>query len=272
MAEDLAGAVAPAVTNAPDAQSVTAPTAPAGQEVPQEPVTPRTYTEEEHKERVAKAVSERIAKERRRLERELRPQIENEYLRKQLESGSQPVQKPQSDAKPQQKDFADWESYNEALTDWKVEQRLAKEREQSQGQRQEQEAQQAERQLARSIQDNFKAAAEKYPDFHEVVTQDGLPFYKGSPILAYIAKSKAGGDVAYALGKDPDEAQRINELHPIDQVLALRDLEAKLTAAPQASKAPSPIVPNGTQSSSRKDWKDMDTEQHVKTWLNRKRK
>jgi hypothetical protein len=42
---------------------------------------------------------------------------------------------------------------------------------------------------------------------------------------------------------------RIAELHPIDQVLALRDIEAKLTAPPKPTNTPAPIVPNKGSSS-----------------------
>lgn len=270
MADELAGAVAPEapVTNAPAATNAVE-AAPTGQEQPESVTQPeRTYSEQD----MRKVVADRLKKEQRRIERAVRAEVERDLLRQQLEARDKPKQEAApSSEEPKPENFKDWESYNRALIRYEAAQIAAKSQEESRAEAQRREAQQSEAQLARSIQDNFKAAAEKYSDFHEVVTQEGLPFYKGSPILAYVAKSKVGGEIAYHLGNDPAEAQRIDSMHPIDQVLALNALETKLTT-PQASKAPAPIVPSGTQAGVRKDWTDMGTAEHVNAWLNRKRK
>lgn len=260
MAEISPGAVAPAVPVAPAVAPAPAPesTSDQGTDVPSgdeqtEPPPEKTLTQSE----VNKLIAKEKAKESRRVERAIRAEAERDLLQKQLEQRDRPAQAQQQPGKPQQKDFPDWESWNEAVTDWKVEQRLSKMREESTAQQQQRQAYDSEAQLARRIQENFKAAAEKYPDFHEVVTADGLPFHRGSPILAYVEKSKAGGELAYFLGNDRAEADRIAALHPIDQVLAMRDLESKLTAPPTVTKTSAPIVPNKGNSSGGRTLTDL---------------
>jgi hypothetical protein len=252
--------VVPAADAAPEIQSTAdgITDAPEGGEQPE--ATPeKTLTQSE----VNKLIAKEKAKESRRVERAIRAEAERDLLRQQLEQRNRP-EPAASPGKPQPKDFSDWESYNEALTDWKVEQRLGKMRDESTAQHHQRQAREAEAQLARTINDNFKAAAEKYPDFVEVVTADGLPFHHGSPILAYLAKSKAGGEIAYHLGNDRAEADRIAQMHPIDQVLTLRDLEAKLTAPPRPTNTSAPIVPNRGSSSGSKSMLDMSQEEFEK--------
>lgn len=264
MAEVTPGAVAPVVPVAPaaDAAPEIQSTADGITEEAVEPEAKpeRTFTQKEVDDIAAK----RAAQAERRALKVARAEVERDLYKQQLEEARKPAETPQPQGKPLPKDFSDWESYNEALTDWKVEQRLGKLREDSTAQQQQRQAKEAEAQFAKTINENFKAAAEKYPDFVEVVTADGLPFHNGSPILAYLGKSKAGGEIAYHLGNDRAELDRIAQLHPIDQVLALRDLEAKLTAPPKPTNTSAPIVPNKGNSAGSKSMLDMSQEEFEK--------
>jgi hypothetical protein len=68
-----------------------------------------------------------------------------------------------------------------------------------------------------------------------------------SPLTVAIMKAENGHDIAYHLGKNLKEAQRIAALDPVSQIFELGRIAAKLSAEPEKpkmpSKAPAPITP-----------------------------
>lgn len=91
-------------------------------------------------------------------------------------------------------------------------------------------------------------AVEKYPDFTEVAFSH--PFMTDDMAKA-IRVSPVATELAYHLGKNLEEAERISELSPVGQIRELMRLEAKLEAAapakPAVSSAPAPIKPVGAK-------------------------
>ena len=91
-------------------------------------------------------------------------------------------------------------------------------------------------------------AIEKYPDFTEIAFSH--PFMTEDMARA-IRVSPVSTELAYHLGKNLEEAERISELSPVAQIRELVKLEAKLEAAtpvkPAASAAPAPIKPVGAK-------------------------
>lgn len=89
------------------------------------------------------------------------------------------------------------------------------------------------------------AGREKYPDFESVVF--ALPPNVLSPEMALaIFQTGQPADVAYHLGKNPDEAARIAKLPPLKKAIELGKLEGKLAAAPtKTTQAPPVIKPIG---------------------------
>ena len=90
-------------------------------------------------------------------------------------------------------------------------------------------------------------ALEKYPDFEEVafthpfMTDDMAKVIRASPVAT---------DLAYHLGKNLEEAERISSLSPVQQIRELVKLEVKLDnapAKPKVSAAPAPIKPVGNR-------------------------
>ena len=110
----------------------------------------------------------------------------------------------------------------------------------------------------------------KYDDFEEVVGE----IYPNTPLTAAMMRAKNGDDVAYHLGKNLSEASRIASLDPIDQILAIGELSAKLLATPPTartpSKAPPPIEPVTGKSSSASD--APSEEDSMRDWIRKRQK
>lgn len=248
MADVEVGAVAPVEPVAP---ATPAPEVPADQEsaAPQEgeqqEKPEKTYTESEHR----KALQERLGREQRRLERVARAEAERDLYRKQLEELQRPQRTDQPAGEPRPEDFQGktYEEFTKAQIAYALQQERAKWERESQEQQQHRQALEA----AKAARERLKPAESKYPDFKEVALADEVPITQ--PMAAFIATRDTGGDVAYYLGSNLDEAHRISRLSPVDQVLALRDLETKLSAAPTPTKTPPPIVPNAGKVTSKKD-------------------
>lgn len=149
-----------------------------------------------------------------------------------------PVEQPASTGKPALDQYESYDEYVEALADWKYEQRALQERERSQKQQQEQT--QAEK--VRSFQARADAVRETHPDFDQVVTNPTLPISQAMADAAYA--SEKGPEILYHLGQNPQEADRIYRMSPIEAAMAIGRIEATLSRpARTKSSAPEPIEP-----------------------------
>jgi len=63
--------------------------------------------------------------------------------------------------------------------------------------------------LQASWQERRESAAKKYEDFDEVTQNPDLPFVPGSPMAHAILNREDGAELAYYLGKHPEEANKI---------------------------------------------------------------
>jgi len=221
---------------------------------------PKTYTQEEFDALAAKqrALYERnLAKEQRKWEREQAQR-------------AQPQVSPSAPVAPEQ--FESTDAYVEALAAQKAEQLLAQ---------REQNRQQAE--LLESYHDREEKAREKYDDFAQVAYNPNLPI---TDVMAQsIQSSDIGPEVAYHLGANPKEAERISRLSPILQAKEIGKLEAKLASDPpvkKTSNAPSPISPITARSTgapaydttdprsiktmSTSDWIEADRQRQIKKY------
>jgi hypothetical protein len=129
--------------------------------------------------------------------------------------------------------FASTEEYAEALAYQKAEQLVAQ---------REQQKQQSE--VIEAYHDREEKAREKYDDFEQVAYNPKLPIT--SEMAQAIQYSDIGPDLAYHLGANPKEAERISRLPPLLQAKEIGRIEAKLAADPptkKTSSAPTPISP-----------------------------
>ncbi len=167
-----------------------------------------------------------LTRARREAEREAK------YFRDLYEGKAQPQRETAKDEGPKAPDPNDFDMgdmdprYLDALVDFRVQQGLDKV--------QSRVAQdlhlQAGARVWEARQDEARA---KFADYDEKVI-DGAHNWPCTPEMAEaIRTSDAGGEVAYHLASNPDEARRIATLAPIAQARELGRIEATLTATPK---------------------------------------
>lgn len=169
-----------------------------------------------------------------------------EYWRGVAEGRTQPAPatttQPQETLKPKQDDYDNEGDYLEALTDWKWEQKLpglrAAARAEITLEDQQRETQRIQQQHAKKA----TQAREKYGDYDEMVNQ---PLFTPT-MTQLIMASEVGPEVAYFLGKNPTEADRIAALSQLMVAKEIGKLEVKFSQQPtkrNITKAPAPINP-----------------------------
>lgn len=222
-------------------------------------VTPKTYTEEEHREAIERATAKAAAKAERRAFREATQRLANVP-----QSQRQP---DANDGKPSREQYASDDAYVDALTDWKLDQRDKKQA----GERQQQQA--------KALYDKTEAIyaqAEKIPGFDREE-------FESLPLTSAVAQAIADSDVAPQLMAHfvthPEDMSRIGGLSPARQAAEIGKLETKLSAAPaKSSKAPDPTgdpgrvnktstVPNDPSKMSHEQFREWRKKQGAR-WAN----
>jgi len=129
--------------------------------------------------------------------------------------------------------FSSPDAYAEALATQKAEELLRQ-----------REMQKQQREILDAYSEREEDARNKYDDFEQVAYNPSLPI---TTVMAQtIQASEIGPEVAYYLGVNPKEAERISKLAPFLQAKEIGKVEAKLAANPPVKKstnAPNPISP-----------------------------
>lgn len=198
-------------TPAPEQAATAAPAPEVAAATPDEQTTVKTFTQDE----VDAMIGKRLARERRTWDRE-------------RTKAPEPVAAPVS-----QDQFESVEKYAEALATQKAEQLL-----------QQREIERQQSAIIESYHEREEQARDKYEDFEAVAYNPSL---KITTVMAQtIQASDVGPDVAYYLGLNPKEADRISRLSPFLQAKEIGKLEAKVASSPPTKKpssAPAPIQP-----------------------------
>lgn len=207
MTDETVPEVAAEAVSEPEVTATPEPEVKAAEAETPEPA--KTFTQEE----LDAAVGKRLARERRKWERE------------------QSLKAPATDAPATLPDKeADPDAYAEAFKIRKAAEELLAEREQAE--------------LLNAYYDREEAAREKYADFDQVARNERLPI---TTVMAQtIQASEVGPDIAYYLGVNHSEAERISRLSPFLQAKEIGRIEAKLADNPPVKKttnAPPPIKP-----------------------------
>lgn len=223
---------APAASAAPETVVTATPPSEAvpPEATPAEP--PKTFTQEE----LDAIIGKRLAKEQRKWERE------------QIKRSAQAQPQPATATPPKAEHFESPEAFAEALAERKVIEKLAE---------MEHKRQQAEMEAA--FDERVEAARDKYDDFEQVVQNPNLRITE--EMAEVIRASDIGPDLAYHLGSNPKEAERISRLNPFLQAKEIGRLEAKLAAEPprkKTSAAPAPIAPVTARGGSEKVFNTTD--------------
>ena len=187
-----------------------------------EVVEAKTFSQEE----LDAAIGKRLAREQRKWERDqANRQAETQVLR------AAPTASPDQ--------FESTEAYADALAYQKAEELIAK-----------REAAKQQSQVLESYHDLEEEARTKYDDFEQVAYNPKLPVT--NVMAETIQSSEIGPELAYYLGSNPKEAERISRMTPLSQAKEIGKIEAKLVSAPPVKKttsAPAPISPVTARSS-----------------------
>jgi hypothetical protein len=209
-----------AVTPVPDQEATAAPETVV--ETPEVAEAPKTFSQEE----LDAAIGKRLAREQRKWERD----------QAQRAAETQIVKAPASQSADQ---FESPEAYAEALAYQKAEELLAR-----------REAAKHQSQVLESYQEREEAARDKYDDFEQVAYNPKLSIT--NVMAETIQSSDIGPELAYYLGSNPKDADRIARLTPFMQAKEIGKIEAKLAAEPpmkRTTSAPAPISPVNARSS-----------------------
>ena len=171
-------------------------------------------------------IGKRLAREQRKWEREQsQRQSEQQTLRSAPTASVDQFESP--------------EAYAEALAYQKAEELIAK-----------REAAKQQSAVLESYQEREEVARDKYDDFQQVAYNPNLPIT--NVMAETIQSSDIGPELAYYLGSNPKEADRISRMTPLSQAKEIGRIEAKLAADPpvkRTTSAPAPISPVTARSS-----------------------
>ena len=184
-------------------------------------VASKTFSQEE----LDAAIGKRLAREQRKWERD----------QAQRQAETQVLRAPAVQSADQ---FETTEAYTDALALQKAEELIAK-----------REHAKRQSQVLESYHDLEEEARSKYDDFEQVAYNPKLPIT--NVMAEAIQSSDIGPELAYHLGTNPKEADRISRLPPLAQAKEIGRIEAKLASDPpvkRTSSAPAPISPVSARS------------------------
>ena len=184
------------------------------------PETPEVVSKTFSQEELDAAIGKRLAREQRKWERE----------QAQRQSEQQTLRAAPTATADQ---FESTEAYADALAYQKAEELIAK-----------REAAKQQSQVLESYHDREEEARSKYDDFEQVAYNPKLPVT--NVMAETIQSSEIGPELAYYLGSNPKEAERISRMTPLGQAKEIGKIEAKLSADPpvkRTTSAPAPISP-----------------------------
>ena len=152
---------------------------------------------------------------------------------------------------PQMQDFDTFDEYTNALAEYKYNQKT-----QAQAQQYNQQAQ--AQKVAQEWQSKVEKVRSVIPDFDDVFNNVANIEFAPMAIEA-VAQHPKGAGIAYMLGKDVGEAYRIAALPPVQQLIAIGEIAARLNVPKPktVSTAPTPVKPVGSSSGGKKSVNEM---------------
>jgi hypothetical protein len=159
----------------------------------------------------------------------------------------QPQEQPEAPAEPQApsvEQFDDYDQYVGAVAQYNAQMALREENKRIQAEQAEQQKQQQMAQIAQNYQQKESEARSEFEDYDEVVRNPNLPI--NTVMAQVIQRSDVGPQVAYYLGKNPQVADQISKLSPLDAVKQLAVIETNLSKEPDVAPPPKPVEPVST--------------------------
>lgn len=242
VSQTSAGAPAPAETAQPVEQEAGEATKPEDSSQDDTAEDPAAEAKK-HKGGFQKRIDEltrRIAEERREKERLL------SLVESTVRKPEQTTQQSSELVEPTREQFESYEEFIEARAAYRAEKAVETKLRAIEEQRAQQAAQAKQVEAQRQWQTRMAEAAEKIPDFVDVLGQSTAP--STPTMMQAIIESDVGPQVAYYLAQNPAEAARIASLSPASQAREIGKLEDRVTKPAKASSAPEPIKPVGSRS------------------------
>lgn len=169
--------------------------------------------------------------------------------------------KAPTDGKPRPEDFSDHEKYLDARDEWNRGQWKAEESQK--------ELKDRSNKKIETYKERAKEFAKTHPDWEEI-TSEVSDIQLSPTVYTELVESENGPELYYELSKDPEEFKRICRLSPNAAAREIGKFEANLSPKESSenketkriTKAPKPLSPVGSKSSSTKSIYDRDLSQH----------
>ncbi len=198
---------------------------------------------------------------------------ENESLRKEAESrketsAAEETKETSAAGKPKVDDYADYADFMEALSEWKSKDIIAAERKKWEAEKAEEAANTATEQQQKVIDGSLEEGRKKHEDFDKVAMAENIPYSQA--MIEVVTESDKFTEIAYYLGQNLDEADRISRLSPLAAAKEIGKIEANLTSGKTTKKltaAQPPITPLKATEVVGKDPNDM-TNAEFEKWRN----
>lgn len=178
------------------------------------------------------------------------------------------------DPRPNRETFDSPDAYESALIEWagrkaadtakaRLEADAAEAKQKADGEATKQATDERNRKTVEAWSKRRDTFAETHPDYADVAESDDLKI--SVPMAAAIMEDEDGPGIAYYLGQNPDEAERISQLSPNRAIAELGRIAARLNAKPVVSTKPAPIKPlnTGTSPATRKSADEESMEEYA---------
>lgn len=228
-----------------------------------------TEAEKSEKEKKRNSVQERISEiTRQRREAEAKA-AELEARLKQYESAN-----PQTEDEPTLADFDYNEAeYVKALRAYNQKQSTLAAR-QARAEEFKEEVERLKQQTQKATVETFQARSQdfaaEHADYYQTIQSPG--FQQSQATIQAVLNSDNGPALAYHLAKNPDLNDNINRMSPVQALMELGRIEAKLTqpVAPKTTSSPPPVKPVGKSATVDKDPDKMTPDEYRRWRLKQK--
>lgn len=168
---------------------------------------------------------------------------ERDELQERLQALESRFSEPAQQAQQQELSASDFDTYDEyvaAVAERRAAAVIQRQIHELQ-QREEQNRQNARRhEIQTTLMSKMEAAAERYDDFAEVVTDPNAQIT--ATMVEALADTDNAGDIAYFLGKNPDKARAIASLSSLAQAREIGRLDERFGAQQKTIKKPAPVT------------------------------
>lgn len=249
------GEVEQEISQAPETESTTAQ--PEGRQADSGAESATANGTDEAESKRQDAVQQRINKlVKQRHERDR----ENEQLRKRL-AELEAVKQEQALKPPKQEDFPDYDDFIVERAKFRMQQEMQQERQKQAEAEKQKLAQEQMAKVAQTFTERVNEARKVYQDFDDIALGD---FPMSQAMYDTIAMHEKGPDLAYYLGSNPDEADRLASLPPLQASAELGALAVKLDRPKpkKVSTAPDLVTPVGSNNGADKPLTELSYEEY----------